>query len=181
MFTLILFDSTRIELSEEEKDIIERAIVADLPACRLRRTGELIKLRPAPDIILTERLDRSDAEKLMRQGKWKCNRGTTHFTGADCFCWEHGGFLPKELQYQAEYDALPEPEKKKAKQKALGYEKIKQSLVEGKSIEGLSYEEELKARAEGGELRAQAIIAGRYEEHLVEKENRESTQDEYNN
>lgn len=72
--------------------------------------------------------------KLILQNKRRCKYGTVHSLDERCECKSRGLRLPSDIKKQL------------------------QAIASGKQVRQLTYEEELKARAEGGEGRAKSII-----------------------
>lgn len=158
LYTLISLQNQKIQLNDAEYKGILSSLQAGKKMFYLQRTGEMITLNPPPTIVLSERFEQNERERLMNQGRWKCEKETIHRIGDQCLCWQHGGYLLDPIKAEEEFQALPEPEKQKAEQKVTEYQKIKNHFLYEKKMVEPSYEEQLQARADGGEKRAKAIL-----------------------
>lgn len=153
-YTVLTTRNTQIEVTEDQRNAILKALAEDRPYIQLAEQDTLLMIKSIVSIIPSEELDRQEKEKLSLIGKFRCNYGNVHWIEGEnggCYCWQQKKDEYRELAEQRCYDRLSVP-----KDVQDGLQSIAEKM--GGGLSGLTDDELLAARAEDGDKSAQKQI-----------------------
>lgn len=152
-YTVHTTRNTQIEVSEDQRNAILKALAEERPYVQLADQDILLMTKSIVSIIPSAQLVRQEQERLSAIGKFRCNHGNIHWIEGEnggCYCWEQKNDAVKALA-EKKYQALTSP-----KEVQEGLRAIAEKM--GGGLKNLTDDELLAARAEDGDKSAQRQI-----------------------